>query len=120
MQHDIRVNPTLEPHGALGDVGWYCIRAFLHLMSFQMPIHVRGQVLQRHPSSNAILAFSGEMVFANNAHDTKRDTMKNNATDNNVVSTHFYCSFTSGNEEQLIISGTNATLCVPNLTNPLT
>lgn len=114
MQHDIRVNPTLEPHGALGDVGWYCIRAILHLMSFQMPSHVRGQVLQRHLSSNAILAFSGEMVFANKSHHDS------NASDKGVVSTHFYCSFTSGNEEQLIISGSKAVLCVPNLTNPLT
>uniref|UniRef100_A0A0C9RZ72 TSA: Wollemia nobilis Ref_Wollemi_Transcript_1150_1464 transcribed RNA sequence n=1 Tax=Wollemia nobilis TaxID=56998 RepID=A0A0C9RZ72_9CONI len=37
LENDIRVKPDLDAHGALGDVGWYCIRAILWANDYQMP-----------------------------------------------------------------------------------
>lgn len=44
FKEDIRVQPLLEPHGALGDLGWYGIRWILHLMDFVLPTSVAGRV----------------------------------------------------------------------------
>ncbi|XP_057845538.2 uncharacterized oxidoreductase At4g09670 [Cryptomeria japonica] len=37
FEEDIRVKPDLDAHGALGDVGWYCIRAILWANDYEMP-----------------------------------------------------------------------------------
>ncbi|XP_058188863.1 uncharacterized oxidoreductase At4g09670-like [Rhododendron vialii] len=48
LQNDIRVKPDLDALGALGDVGWYCIRSILWAANFELPKTVtalRGAVL---------------------------------------------------------------------------
>lgn len=48
LQNDIRVKPDLDALGALGDVGWYCIRSILWAANFELPKTVtalRGPVL---------------------------------------------------------------------------
>ncbi|KAL8225561.1 hypothetical protein R6Q57_018118 [Mikania cordata] len=37
LENDIRVKPDLDALGALGDVGWYCIRAILWANDFNLP-----------------------------------------------------------------------------------
>lgn len=59
---DIRLNPALEPHGALGDLGWYNIRLILHMMNFEMPTEVTGRVLRQN-DKGAVVALSGQLVF---------------------------------------------------------
>ncbi|KPA84042.1 oxidoreductase-like protein [Leptomonas pyrrhocoris] len=46
MSSDIRMQPQLEPHGALGDLGWYGIRWILHVMDFALPTGVTGRVTE--------------------------------------------------------------------------
>ncbi|XP_059656551.1 uncharacterized oxidoreductase At4g09670-like [Cornus florida] len=37
LMNDIRVKPDLDAHGALGDAGWYCIRASLWAADYDLP-----------------------------------------------------------------------------------
>ncbi|KMS95522.1 hypothetical protein BVRB_007450 [Beta vulgaris subsp. vulgaris] len=37
LQNDIRVKPDLDALGALGDAGWYCIRAILWAANYELP-----------------------------------------------------------------------------------
>ncbi|KAH7833388.1 hypothetical protein Vadar_005802 [Vaccinium darrowii] len=48
LQNDIRVKPDLDALGALGEIGWYCIRSMLWAADFELPKTVsalRGPVL---------------------------------------------------------------------------
>ncbi|KAG5504372.1 hypothetical protein JKF63_04823 [Porcisia hertigi] len=63
MASDIRLQPLLEPHGALGDLGWYCIRWILHIVDFALPTGVTGRVTECD-------ALKGEEVGNNAAEDT--------------------------------------------------
>ncbi|MCA9195865.1 MAG: Gfo/Idh/MocA family oxidoreductase, partial [Planctomycetales bacterium] len=44
---NIRTDSRLEPHGCLGDLGWYLIRYFLWVMNGQLPTHVQGRSLSQ-------------------------------------------------------------------------
>ena len=89
--HNIRTDSALEPHGCLGDLGWYCIRFVLWLMNWQMPLRVSGWLLSEHrrPDSPAAVptAFAGELLFAGE------------------VSASFYCSFLTETEQWARLSG---------------
>ncbi|KAG0480399.1 hypothetical protein HPP92_011257 [Vanilla planifolia] len=37
LQNDIRVKPDLDALGALGDLGWYCIRSILWAVDYKLP-----------------------------------------------------------------------------------
>ncbi|XP_058084398.1 uncharacterized oxidoreductase At4g09670-like [Magnolia sinica] len=37
LENDIRVKPDMDALGALGDAGWYCIRAILWATDYQLP-----------------------------------------------------------------------------------
>ncbi len=96
LRSNIRVNSDLEPFGCLGDLGWYCIRAFLWIMNGQLPREVRGRTLtavQGESSPEAVPAeFSGELIF------------------DQGVSAAFYCSFITQNHQRLIASGSKGYL----------
>jgi predicted dehydrogenase len=83
---NIRVNRTLEPHGCLGDLGWYCIRFALWVMNWQLPQKVSGRVLSAI-SDQVPTEFSGELFFAGGA------------------SHSFYCSFITDLQQTAQISG---------------
>lgn len=106
VQADIRMKPELEPLGAIGDTGWYCVRSFLHMMNFAMPVAVAGRVIEKLPNG-AIMSFKGDLTFT----DPKT---------NEPIYATFYCGFTSSPEQDFIISGTKGTIDAPHLTNPLT
>ncbi|KAL6883590.1 hypothetical protein ACP4OV_011004 [Aristida adscensionis] len=50
LQNDIRVKPDLDALGALGDLGWYCIRAILWAVDYDLPATA---VAHRDPVRNA-------------------------------------------------------------------
>jgi predicted dehydrogenase len=101
---NIRANAGLEPHGCVGDLGWYCIRLSLWAMRWQMPEHVVGRILaqtQRTADSAPVLTeFSGELLFKGGA------------------SAGFYCSFLTQNQEWALVSGTNGYLRVEDFVVP--
>lgn len=40
LRGDVRVLPDCDPLGALGDLGWYCVRASLWAFGYQQPTSV--------------------------------------------------------------------------------
>ena len=101
---NIRGRSELEPHGCLGDLGWYCIRFTLWAMNWQLPSEVRGQLLSESPSrpgGGPVPAdFAGDLFFADG------------------VSASFYCSFITGLQQWASISGTCGYLQVPDFVLP--
>ncbi len=101
---DIRAKADLEPSGCVGDLGWYCLRASLWAMDWQMPVSVSGRVLDaasHADGTTTIMAFSGELDFPGGATAT------------------FHCSFLSPLQKWLHISGTEGNLYVPDFVRPL-
>ncbi|KPA84038.1 oxidoreductase-like protein [Leptomonas pyrrhocoris] len=103
---DIRGRPDMEPAGALGDCGWYCVRSFLHMVNFKMPIAVSGRIVEQLPNG-AIVAFKGDLTF------------KGETEDDNIYAT-FFCGFMSSSEQYFIASGSKGRIVANQLTNPLT
>jgi predicted dehydrogenase len=89
---NIRTNSLLEPHGCLGDLGWYTIRLSLWAMNYAMPMEVVGRLLQgfqRGDSPRAVpIEISGELFFGEG------------------VSASFYTSFVTEHQQWANISGT--------------
>ncbi len=100
VKNDIRGASGLEPAGCLGDLGWYCIRASLWAMDWQLPVRVSGRVLER--VGNVIMEFSAEMDFPGGA------------------TAAFYCSFRSPDQEWLHVCGSGGNLRVPDFVTPVT
>ena len=101
---NIRSQSGLEPHGCVGDLGWYCLRFALWTMNGQLPRQVTGRILSqigRADSPDAVpTEFSGELFF------------------DGGVSAGFYCSFITENQEWAHISGTKGWLRVPDFVLP--
>jgi predicted dehydrogenase len=101
---NIRVNGDLEPFGCLGDLGWYCIRFALWVMREQMPRQVSGRILSEAGAvkgrASVPAEFSGELLFENG------------------VSSGFYCSFVTANEQWAQVSGSKGYLRVPDFVVP--
>ncbi|RYD23824.1 MAG: Gfo/Idh/MocA family oxidoreductase [Verrucomicrobiaceae bacterium] len=96
---DIRSQAAMEPAGCLGDLGWYCLRASLWAVRWELPRRVYGRVLES--SGDAIMEFSGELEFAEGA------------------SAAFHCSFLSPDQQWLNISGTKGNLRVADFVLPV-
>jgi predicted dehydrogenase len=88
---NIRGDSALEPHGCVGDLGWYCIRFALWALDWKMPRQVSGRILQESKPArgrrSVPLEFSGELLF------------------DGGVSAGFYCSFVTENQQLAQISG---------------
>lgn len=96
LRSNIRMSSALEPHGCLGDLGWYTIRFALWTLEYQMPRQVIGRILAqkgRADSPDAVpIEFSGELQF------------------DNAVSAGFYVSFVTHNQQWANISGSRGYL----------
>lgn len=104
LAKDIRLDPSLEPHGALGDIGWYCIRYVLHIMDFEMPTEVTGRILKQN-EKGAILAFAGDLKFEVNGVPA-------------IAS--IFCSFNTAYEQVLYVATTEGTLQIEDFAHPIT
>jgi predicted dehydrogenase len=91
FKSNIRVDGALEPHGCLGDLGWYCLRFVLWAMNWQLPEQVSGRLLTSTKGTSrgrpVPIEFSGELLF-------KRG-----------VSASFYCSFITDLQQTVLLSG---------------
>ncbi|WP_395744081.1 Gfo/Idh/MocA family protein [Prosthecobacter sp.] len=101
---NIRAHGALEPLGALGDLGWYCLRFTLWAMNYAMPTEVTGRIhtetRQTSDSPPVPLEFSGTLTFAGGASAT------------------FYCSFTTANAQWAVVSGAKGLLQVSDFVLP--
>ncbi|WP_395748164.1 Gfo/Idh/MocA family protein [Prosthecobacter sp.] len=104
QRSNIRAHGHLEPLGALGDLGWYCLRFTLWAMNYATPVHVTGRIhsetQQTSDSPPVPLEFSGSLTFADGA------------------SASFYCSFTTSNAQWAIVSGEKGLLQVSDFVLP--
>ncbi len=101
---NIRMNSTLEPHGCLGDLGWYCIRLTLWAMKWRLPARVSGRFLTERAGndspSRVPIEFSGELFF------------------DDGVSATFYSSFITENQQWAHASGTRGWIQMPDFVLP--
>jgi len=100
LQNDIRVKPDLDALGALGDAGWYCFRAILWAVDYELPktvIALRNPVKNR---SGVLLACGATLYWA----DGKTAT--------------FSCSFLTNLTMDITLVGTNGTLHVTDFVIP--
>lgn len=101
---NIRAHSELEPHGCLGDLGWYNIRIILWIMNGRLPAKIWARLwsTMRRPDSPRPVpaAFSAEMWFDDD------------------VSASFYCSFRAANQQWVQISGTQGCLRIPDFVLP--
>ena len=104
LRGNIRMQSSLEPHGCLGDLGWYCIRFTLWAMNWQTPRRVRANILSQAGTKNSKgtvpTEFSAELFF-------DKDT-----------SASFYCSFITENQAWANVSGTKGYLRVNDFVLP--
>lgn len=102
---NIRTDTDLEPHGCLGDLGWYCVRFILWASGFQNPCQVSGRTitrLSREGSDQWVPgAFTGELVF------------------DGGLTAGFFCSFLTANQQTATISGDTGYLSVDDYVLPL-
>jgi predicted dehydrogenase len=101
---NIRAQSSLEPHGCLGDLGWYCIAVVLWTMDWKLPQRVTGEVLSefKHPRSELPVPteFSAELLFGDG------------------ITGSIYCSFLTETEQWIKLSGTRGCLRVPDFVLP--
>lgn len=101
---NIRAHSALEPHGCLGDLGWYNVRIILWLMGGRLPQRVCGRLLDtmQHPESPRPVpaGFSGELWF------------------DGGVTASFYCSFLAENQQWVHVSGRRGCLRIPDFVLP--
>jgi predicted dehydrogenase len=67
---NIRYNPDLEPMGAVGDVGWYCMRAIAEYLPPDLEVRALETYLRRDPETGAAVAGSGVLQFGDGATST--------------------------------------------------
>lgn len=67
---NIRLNPDLEPYGAIGDAGWYNMRAAAEYLPADLEIDSVDAYLRRHPETGAAVSGSGVIVFSDGSTTT--------------------------------------------------
>lgn len=104
IKDNIRLSSNLEPHGCLGDLGWYTIRMALFANRYQMPHHVIGRQLEAHDRvgspSPVPMEFSGELLF------------------DDGVSAGFYNSFQTEHQQLVHLSGSKGNITLNDFVLP--
>ena len=104
-QSNIRADHNLEPHGCLGDLGWYCIRFILWATNFAKPHSVSARMLTSlggdSPATKVPGEMSAELQFSEG------------------VSAGFYCSFLTSNQQTAIVSGDQGYVTLDDFVLPL-
>ena len=60
---NIRLNPTLEPLGAIGDAGWYNMRAAVEYLSPEVELRSVSAYLRRDKETGAVIGGGGIVLF---------------------------------------------------------
>ncbi|MBM3824066.1 MAG: Gfo/Idh/MocA family oxidoreductase [Verrucomicrobia bacterium] len=104
LNKNIRLHSGLEPHGSVGDLGWYNIRYTLAVLGETLPRRVQGRLLKeagRPDSPGPVpLELTAEMEF------------------DGGVSAGFYCSFNAGDQQWARVSGTEGSLVIDDFVLP--
>ena len=104
LETDIRADSRLEPHGCLGDLGWYTIRFALWVMRLELPAEVTARLLAEdgRPGRPDRVPFelSADLVFPGGA------------------SAALYCSFRTENQQWANVSGSKGFVHVPDFVLP--
>jgi predicted dehydrogenase len=104
LEGNIRTTSDLEPHGCLGDLGWYTIRIALWAANWNLPERVHARLLdslQRPGSPKPVpMEFAAEMSFPEG------------------VSASFYCSFRTHHQQWANFSGTRGYIQVQDFVLP--
>jgi predicted dehydrogenase len=90
-RENIRVQSELEPHGCLGDLGWYTLCFSLWVMNYEMPEAVVAHMHRTIKGAGSPASVPGEMsgtLFFEGG-----------------VSANFFCSFLAENQQLATISG---------------
>ncbi|KAI6691425.1 hypothetical protein NL676_028253 [Syzygium grande] len=103
LEDNIRMKPDLDSLGALGDLGWYCIGAFLWAAGHELPSAVSALPDVTRNSAGAILSCSA-VLYWGSAHETA-------AT--------FHCSFLAHVSMDLAVVGSNGSLHLKDFTLPI-
>ncbi|KAL6509817.1 hypothetical protein OROGR_022305 [Orobanche gracilis] len=100
LYNDIRVKPDLDALGALGDAGWYCIRAILWASDYQLPKTVTALRDAEFNKAGVIISCGASLLF----------------NDGKVAT--FYCSFLGNLTMEISVLGTNGYLRVHDFVIP--
>jgi len=95
---NIRLDPSLEPLGALGDLGWYNIRAILFGFNEELPERVYGITI--NSPNGVILTFIAQLWYSRGR------------------TAQFTCSFETNFFQVVHFHGTTGTLILPNFVWP--
>eukprot|EP01113_Clastostelium_recurvatum_P036866 TRINITY_DN5326_c0_g1_i1.p1 TRINITY_DN5326_c0_g1~~TRINITY_DN5326_c0_g1_i1.p1 ORF type:complete len:440 (+),score=87.29 TRINITY_DN5326_c0_g1_i1:30-1322(+) len=114
VRSNIRLDPLLEPLGALGDLGWYTIRMILVAASFEIPLCV-----------------SSTATFYDRATDSRTYTMLDGEDVRGVIETcsaqivfpsgvlgTMTCSFDTSHRSAVDIQGTKGRIHIPDFSSP--
>ncbi len=102
-EENIRGDSRLEPHGCVGDLGWYPIRFALWVMKYELPSEVAARLLAEagRPGCDKVpFELSAELLFPGG------------------VSASLYCSFQTENEQWAVVSGTKGLVQVDDFVLP--
>ncbi len=100
---NIRGDSRLEPHGCVGDLGWYPIRFALWVVKEELPAEVSARLLAEDgpPGGGRVpYELSAELLFPGG------------------VSASLYCSFRTENEQWATVSGTKGLVQVEDFVLP--
>jgi len=67
---NIRFDSTLEPMGAIGDAGWYNMRAIVEYLEPDIPLAGAACYARRDTETNAVISAAGVLRFADGASST--------------------------------------------------
>jgi predicted dehydrogenase len=80
-RNDIRYDPALEPLGAMGDLGWYNMRAIIEYLAAAAPVRSVNTHLQRDEKTGAVIAGEGSLTFGDGAESTWQCSFDSAAVD---------------------------------------
>ncbi|MBC8026840.1 MAG: Gfo/Idh/MocA family oxidoreductase [Steroidobacteraceae bacterium] len=67
---NIRLDPALEPYGAIGDAGWYNMRAAVEYTAPGVKVVGVDAYVRRHKKSKAVITGSGVIAFSDGSTNT--------------------------------------------------
>ena len=93
--NNIRLKPALEPYGAIGDTGWYNMRAAVEFLPDDIELVAADTWMTRHEETGACISGSGVLRFSDGSTST------------------WNCGFNSGSMvEELRLSGNEGVLWI--------